>query len=307
NRDGSLALDASRLDTALNEDFDSVAQLFYAHGSTTDSNLRYVSSNTSTREGSYRVLVDALASHGQLTGDALSVPLTIDASNDVISLVVDGVSSGTLTLTQGVYNDLGSLAQMLQGRINSASNLQNAGITVSVTASAGHLQISSDSYGEASSVSVALQNSSLGLTSNAVATPGSNVSGSIGPAPASGDGQLLTGSGSASGLVVEVTGSTTGNRGSVDYSKGIAGHLDSLLSRFLASDGQISSKTGSIQDQIEHINQQRVALDKRVAEIEDRYRRQFQALDVMLGQLQATGDYLQQQLDALPTVSISKK
>jgi flagellar hook-associated protein 2 len=306
NRDGTLALDAARLNEALNEDFDSVAQLFYANGTPSGSNVRYVGSSSATQDGSYRVVVDALATHGQLTGEALSGPVTIDAGNDFISLVVDGVSTGTLTLTQGVYNDMDSLAQMLEERINSASSLQNAGIDVTVAYSAGQLQISSGSYGEDSSVNLAVQNLSLGLSGNALATAGSDVSGSIGSSPATGNGRFLSGAGPAAGLQLEISGTTTGNRGTVDYSRGIAGHLDALLTRFLASDGQISTKTGTIEDQIESINEQRADLVMRVAEIEDRYRRQFAALDVLLGQLQATGDYLQQQLDTLPTIGTSK-
>lgn len=307
NRDGTLSLDSDRLNAALNDDFDSVAQLFYASGKVTDSNVRYLGAGPLTQVGRYPVYIDQLASHGQVLGEAVSGPLTIDSSNDSFSLVVDGVVSGVINITQGTYNDLNSLAELIQTSINNSSTLQNAGVDVAVEYVDGQFRISSASYGEDSSVVIATPNSTLGLTANATQTPGSDVSGSIGGVAAAGAGQILTGAGAASGLRLEIDGSETANRGAVFYSQGIAGSLDSLLTRFLASDGQLSSKTDSIESRIENISTQRDALTKRIVAIEERYRRQFEAMDVLLGQLQATSDYLQQQLDTIPQISINKK
>ncbi|TNF33534.1 MAG: flagellar hook protein, partial [Gammaproteobacteria bacterium] len=151
-------------------------------------------------------------------------------------------------------------------------------------------------------VSVISTNASLGLTSGAIATAGSDVVGSIGGLPATGSGQLLTGTGAASGLALEITGTTIGNRGVVHFTRGAAGRLDALLSEFLASDGQLTTKTDSLNSQIEEINQQRELLAKRVAAVEQRYRTQFETMDVLLGQLQVTSDYLEQQLSTLPKI-----
>ena len=109
---------------------------------------------------------------------------------------------------------------------------------------------------------------------------------------------MLTGS----GLTLEVTANATGNVGSVAFSQGLASKLDSLLSQFLSSNGQLTSKTDSITDQIDDISVQRRDLNERVTEIEDRFRRQFTALDVLLGTLQNTSNFLDQQLASLPTI-----
>jgi len=44
-----------------------------------------------------------------------------------------------------------------------------------------------------------------------------------------------------------------------------------------------------------------------VAAIEARYQKQFTALDVLMGQLNTTSNYLQQQLDALPKIEIRRR
>jgi flagellar hook-associated protein 2 len=57
---------------------------------------------------------------------------------------------------------------------------------------------------------------------------------------------------------------------------------------------------------VERIADQRETLNRRVASIEARYLAQFSALDTLLGQLNATGTFLTQQLDNLPG-SVFKK
>ncbi len=298
NRDGTLTLDASELNDALNEDFDSVAQLFYANGNPTDNTINFISNTRATADDDYRVSISSLATQGQLTGIAVGDALTIDGTNNTFSLIVDGISTGIITLTQNAYNRT-SLALELEKQINANSTLLAAGVATSVSVSASNeFQISASSYGESSNVSLTAQNATLGFDSAAVSVVGTNVVGSIGGSPASGLGRQLSGS----GLVLEITGSGTGNLGSVRFSQGLANKLDSLLDRFLAGNGQLSSKTDSINDQIADITVQRTDLDERVAQIEARFRTQFTALDILLGTLNNTSNFLDTQLAALPTI-----
>ena len=306
SRDGTLALNADKLEAALNDDFDSVAQLFYASGAATDPNVTYVSGSPYTQDGNYRVYIDQLAAQGQILGEAITLPITIDDTNDAFSLLVDDVSTGLVSISQGTYSDFDALAAQIQTRINSTAALQNSDTTVSVEFVDGRLQIRSGRYGENSLVSVSVQNAALGLTANTVETAGQDVQGTIGGQFASSGGQTLIGSGSAAGLTLQVAGTAVGNRGSVSFSSGIAGRLDGLLSQFLSSTGQLETKTGTIEDQISSIDEQRVALAERVAQIEARYREQFTALDVLMGQLQTTSQYLEQQLAGLPTIGEQK-
>ena len=298
NRDGTLTLNASELSDALNEDFDSVAQLFYANGNPTDNTVNFISNTSVAVDDDYRVSISSLATQGQLTGIAVGDAFTIDATNNTFSLIVDGISTNTITLSQNTYNRA-SLAVEIEKQINADGALLAAGVNTSVSISASNeFEINSSAYGENSNVSISTQNPTLGFDSAAVSTLGTNVVGSIGGSVASGSGRQLTGS----GLVLDITGNVAGNLGSVRFSQGLANKLDSLLSRFLASDGQLSSKTDSINDQIADITVQRTDLDERVTQIETRFRNQFTTLDILLGTLKNTSNFLDTQLAALPTI-----
>ncbi|MCW8934613.1 MAG: flagellar filament capping protein FliD [Gammaproteobacteria bacterium] len=306
NRDGTLKLDSAALNEALSDDFDSVAQLFYANGSSSDSEVLVTGSSLSTQEGLYNVSIGSLATQGQFSAAAVTGPITIDSSNDTFSFIVDGTSSGTISISQATYTDLDELAQEIENRINSSSNLQSNGQGVSVSYESGAFQITSSAYGSDSSVRVSSQNSSLGFISSGVSTEGTDVTGTIGGFVATGSGQLLTGTSAATGLQLEITGNTEGNRGSINFSRGLATKLNSLLTAFQTEDGQITAKTDSINDQINSIAEDRLDLTKRVDAIEERYRKQFTALDILISQMNATSDFLQQQLDALPGSTFNK-
>jgi flagellar hook-associated protein 2 len=307
NRDGTLSLDSSQLHNAVVDNPASVASLFHTMGTTTDSAVSYLSANSSTVEGNYAVNVSTLASQGSLAGLAVTAPITIDSSNYLFSVVVDGSSSGTLSLTQATYNDMDALAQEIANRINAASGLQNLGKGVTVSYNTDHFEIHSLKYGSTSSVTLgSTLNAFLGLSTGATATTGVDVAGTIGSTLATGEGQVLTGTGDASGLALQITGSATGSRGTVNYSSGVAGGLNALISGFLAKNGQITTKTDSLNAQISDITSQREQLSKRLVALEARYRAQFVAMDTLVATLQSTGNYLTQQLDALPKISVNK-
>ena len=302
-RDGTLALDATKLNAALTDDFDTVSKMFYSNGTPTDSDISFISSTSATEEGRYAVRVSQLATKGVLGGVAVAGPITIDGTNDLLNFKIDGVSSGDISLTQAVYADMDALASEIQSRLNASASLEDGGVGVSVSYVTDHFEITSNNFGSDSTLEIITNNDSLGFNAGAVSTDGLDVAGTINGSSATGSGQQLTGIGSASGMVLEITGGTTGNRGAINFSKGFSGHLDSLLSNFLSSDGLITAKTDSLDAEIENISEQRLALVKRVDAIEARYRSQFVALDVLLGRLNVTSDYLQQQLESLPGVT----
>ena len=81
---------------------------------------------------------------------------------------------------------------------------------------------------------------------------------------------------------------------------GYANRLDDSLERYTQGGGILDIRTEGLSGQIERINDQREALDRRIASVEERYFKQFTALDSLLGQLTSTGDFLTQQLANLP-------
>ncbi len=129
-----------------------------------------------------RALFTGATTRGRLAGVAITapstaVPVTITAgSNDTLKVTVDGVTSGTATLTAGSYTTGASLAAEVQTRINADAILTAAGKAVTVSFDTDHLVITSNSNGPASSVTVTdgKARSVLGLvggTTSSGATP----------------------------------------------------------------------------------------------------------------------------------------
>ncbi len=84
---------------------------------------------------------------------------------------------------------------------------------------------------------------------------------------------------------------------------GFAVRLFDLADSFLGSDGIIETRTQGLSTTIDGINDDRVALNERLASLETRLLRQFNALDSLLAQLSSTSNFLTQQLDNLPGVT----
>ena len=97
-----------------------------------------------------------------------------------------------------------------------------------------------------------------------------------------------------------VTGGALGPRGTLAISSGVGVSLSGLLDNFLDGDGLLSLRSDGLQGSVERIADEREALDRRLASLEERYRLQFNALDSLLANIQSTGDFLTQQLANIP-------
>jgi flagellar hook-associated protein 2 len=83
-------------------------------------------------------------------------------------------------------------------------------------------------------------------------------------------------------------------------SDGLAKRFDTMLTNYLSPTGSLTSRVDGVKNQIDDIGEQRDRLNLRLVALESRYRKQFTAMDALLGQLQATGSFLAQQLSNLP-------
>lgn len=81
---------------------------------------------------------------------------------------------------------------------------------------------------------------------------------------------------------------------------GLSNSLSNLLDNYTESDGIINSTTTSLQSQIASISDDRERLNLRLAALDKRYRAQFTAMDILVAQLQSTGNFLTNQLANLP-------
>ncbi len=87
--------------------------------------------------------------------------------------------------------------------------------------------------------------------------------------------------------------------------QGLSNRIDSLIERYVASDGVFTARTESIEEQIEDIGDENEALELRLEVIEARYRSQFSALDSLISELNSIGSFLTTQLANLPTINSS--
>ena len=298
--DGKLSLDSSKLSSAINDTTKDVSTLFTSIGKPSDSLVSFVSASSETQDGSYSLNISQLASQGQAVGN-VAAALTINAAvNDTLDLTVNGVSA-SITLAAGTYT-ADSLAAEIQSKINGASALSTAGIEVSLTQTAGVLSVTSERYGSESTVTITGGTGMVDLFGTPVETAGLDVAGTIGGVTATGIGQTLTGAGNNIGLVLEITGGTTGTRGSIDFAHGFAFKLEKLVESMLENDSLIDSRIDGINATIKDIGSQRDSLSQRLEGVEGRIRAQFSALDTMISNMTQTSNFLQQQLANLPTI-----
>jgi flagellar hook-associated protein 2 len=310
DKDGNMTVDSDKLGKALKNNFSDIAGLFATVGKPTDSLINFTSSGTATKAGSYDINITQLATQATMTGSVSlnGGPVTI-ASDTTLEVKIDGISA-TVSLTAGNYTAT-QLASMVQSAINGTSKLSSASVAVTAKIdSSGALQLTSNRYGSASNISVQSGSGTSAATlfgSVTAGTDGVDVEGTIGGVAATGSGQILTApTGSdAQGLKIEILGGALGARGKIDFSQGYADRLNKLVDNFIGTNGLLSANTTSINSSIKNIDDQRDALNVRLAQIEKNYRAQFTALDVAISSMSSTQQFLTQQLAQISANSTS--
>jgi flagellar hook-associated protein 2 len=87
---------------------------------------------------------------------------------------------------------------------------------------------------------------------------------------------------------------------------GVAVRVSTFLDERLASSGEFAARDARISAQRRRLEQDREALDARMVVLQQRYLKQFTAMDTMLAQLQSTSSYLTQQLEGLANLANGK-
>ena len=313
---GELVLDDAKFNEVLNEDPAIVANLLAEVISPDDADIVFNEVTSATQVGTYAVNISQLATAGYYTGAGVlpdfggGGTLTIDSDNNNFTIEIDGIDIGEISLTQATYSDGDVLAAEIEAQINQAETLVAAGGAVSVAYDSGSdsFTITSASEGSFSTVDILAvdTNSSAELgfsVSDGVA--GFNVAGTIGGEAATGTGNILIADSetTADGLSITVNGTTTGARGDIVFTRGIASQLDRLLEQVLEEEGALESRLDSFQDRLEEIGERRASLELRWEALEERYREQFNALDILVANLNTTSAFLVNQLDNLNSLA----
>jgi flagellar capping protein FliD len=81
---------------------------------------------------------------------------------------------------------------------------------------------------------------------------------------------------------------------------GLMKRLDTNVNNYLASGGVFDQRTKALQGTLSNIDDQREALDLRIAKVQERLVAQYTAMDQLVSRLQKTSESLTNQLASLP-------
>jgi flagellar hook-associated protein 2 len=286
-REGTFELDTAKLATALDEDFAGVQALFTrASTSASSADVRLVSSSPSTAQGTYDVEIANAATKASLTGTGLASP----SADETLSFTTSDGGSASVTIAGGT-----SLADAV-AQINTA--LDGAGVTtLRASDDGGKLAFAETRFGSRSFTVTSSGADQYGVAGTAT---GQDVVVRVDGVEYTGDGQNVTiDSGAAAGLELLVAGAA-GTTTQVTVAEGLAGLMDLKLDGVEGTDGSIARARGFIDGRIGDYNDRIEVFERRLAKREESLRRQFAALESMIGQMNNTSQWLSSQISALP-------
>ena len=301
-KDGTLAVDSAKLDKALESNFNDVAGLFAAAGKATDSLASYATSSSDTKAGSYGLKVTALATQTSVAGTTAAATTGYAAPANILSLTING-KQGDIKLNAD-YNDRAALAADLQSKINGSTAF--GGAIMKVESVGDKITITSDAYGSATSLIVG--GTALGALfgANPVLTPGKDIEGTINGQAAKGNGRILAAQeGDAKGLQVSITGGITGERGTINFSRGYASQFAAMADNFIGEKGSFSSRMDGLNASITSLKKREDAEQTRLVNKEAALRKQFTTLDTQISKLNSLSSYLSQQLTQIANLTSS--
>ncbi len=220
---------------------------------------------------------------------------TINSSGEIV-LTEDTVGDSQLSIdiTEPGTLDFGTVSTTVEGRY-----------AMEITASkngSDQLVITHDSYGSNYGFLITEANDYSGITDGTYT--GVDVVGTINGEAATGTGQILKGdSGSATsveGLSIKVTSTTTGSKGNVKLTIGVAEELYRKLDYFTDQfDGLVTVKMDGLEDTIEDLQDTIDDMEARLVMERIRLENQFVQLELSLSRLQTVSSFLSQQLGSL--------
>ena len=305
NLDGSLAIDEKTFSTALTNNFADIEALFAptAKSASTRVQVGQGSQISKTETGAYEVEITQDATQGSLTGGTIA-GFDTSSGDFTLKLSIDGISTNTLTLSTA-YASAAAMASDLEALINADSNLSEQGQKVDVSVTADNkLEIVSRRYGSASTVEITAVGADMGTLGLSVGsgTEGLDVVGTINGEAGFGAGRVLLPSidSPAYGLTfTALEGAASVDPFTVNFSRGVAGGLTSLIERFLGAGGPVAAREDSIETQFDRIDDEREKLDRRIEAYEARLTSQFIAMERIISSLNASGSSLEGLADRL--------
>lgn len=313
--DGSLTINEDDFSDAFSDNFDDVQKLFSPYTSSSASFLDINSFGKQTEAGEYTVVVTSPPAKGWFAtapGAAPAIDVATQAKDYNFEITVDDVSSATITIPSLDYASESELAEALQSAINSDSAIEAGGVSVNVSYDSDTqvFTFTSNRYGESSRV--AFSNSSADFDTdflisdeNATSQKGTKVAGTIDGVPGFGLGNVLLpklGS-DAEGLSMIISESATTDPVTVNYSKGFASQLETVMKSFLQTNGLFDKREEVLTERISSLEEDQKSLDTRMSAYEERLMRQFIAMENILNGLNSQGGFLENLTKTLPFTS----
>jgi len=286
---GKLTMDEALLDNALATDPEAVGKLMRSIGTTSTSDLTFVSNGNKTQASSgagFLVNITQIATKGfhqatvaQTTGNPANETLTFGGTlfGSEYNLVLDVGSTLTDTINK-INND-----STLKGKIIASNDGGRLKLESKVYGTNGNFTVESD-------LAAGADNSGIGDGTTGF-TAGLDVAGTINGEETTGSGQFLTGkTGNATtdSLQIQYTGSSTGDIGYIKFTKGVAALMQDAVNGLTDStNGLFTTSNDSLQSQFDEIGVNIADLQARLKVREESLRRKFAAMEQALTQLQA--------------------
>ena len=308
---GVVSVDDAKLSDAIASNPDGVKRLFLGIGTPTNSAISFVGLGPTTAAGTYGIQITVAPQKAVVGGASDGTMQDLSTTGLTAAEVLSFTFSNNYTATNSsntsfaVTLTAGSKINDVVSALNAAFATQKVGLSASNDS--GRLKLTSTDYGKDIRFTVVSNKSTTtqtGIGTVGRTAQGVNVAGTINNHPSTGTGKVLTSnSGFAeSGLSISTSTTATGLFGSIAVSRGVGDRLVSSLSAYTdPQSGIFISKTNSLQGNIDRITSNINDINDRITKEGDRLRAQFVQLETVLGQFQATSNFLTNQLSKLPT------
>ncbi len=310
--DGSLKIveDGTNTDfrAAIDKNFEAVRDLFVPKTSASIADIQVTKFTANSKPGSYEVVITQQAAKGQLVaGDIpLSFPIDTTGKDYGFTLKLNGVESAPINLPAGkTYASGSELAADLQSLINLDSKIKEAKAAINVSFDGMKLSFTSDAYGATSNVeftAVGADMADLGISVGA-GTAGKDVAGTVDGVAAFGYGNVLLPALGSKAEGLSLTIQPGASSGTINFSRGFAGGLTSLVNDFLKTSGLIKEREGTLAKEVTRVKDSEEALNRRSEAYRARLMAQFQAMESIVRSLNTTGTFLDGLVDRLPFTS----
>lgn len=303
--DGLYAVDESTLREAIETDHDGVVSLLARSMTATDSRVRYSTATALTTAGTYAVVVTTAPEKASVRGASFtSLP-----AEETITVRMNGTE---VSYTAAAGSNPTSVANGL------TAAFAEAGFGLVATVDTDRVVITTSTYGSGATFDIKTSTTGgTGLDNGAGAGvwstyTGVDVAGTIGGQAAAGAGNLLTASGGdPEGLRISVDVTPTEvsdaggslDLGTVTYSPGVLGSLAAYLDRVRDPDGLLDAAVDGANRRADDTEDRIAAYERRLEQVELRYRRQFTALESLMGALANQRQWLAGQLAGLTATS----